>query len=161
VPGSNSIASITSKSQRLTAAIAQNADRLTLPEAQKTEFDQAQSQFLDLLARRDNLQAEKQALSRQLHDSAQRLGTATIDMKHLVMALLGSTNEKVTEFQMKPRRQKTVADRSASKKASRERAKQKAAQAALSGPTVVPATPAAPAAPVALAAPVAPAETQG
>ncbi len=132
---SNSLGATMSRGVRLAAAIAQNADRLTLPEPQKQEFDEALAQFQSILVRRDNLKAEKQELSRQLDEAGLRLRNATVNTKALVKGLIGSTAERLTEFQIKPRRQVTVSDRAAQKAAARERAKKNAAEAALAAAT--------------------------
>lgn len=141
MPGSNSIASLTSKSQRLLAAIAQNADRLQAAEPHRVELEQALKEFQELLVRRDNFKADKQVLSRQLAESSLRVTDALIDLKALVKALLGSKSEKLTEFQVQPRRKRTVSDRDPRKAAARSSSKQQGGEAAAPGPTAVVAEP--------------------
>jgi chromosome segregation ATPase len=87
----------------LLAAVAQNADQLQAAEAHRAELEAALNQFKELAGRRDNLKAEKQVLSRQMRAAGERVVDATIDLKALAKATMGSCSEKLIEFLMAPR----------------------------------------------------------
>ena len=111
MPGANSFAGIVSGAQRLLAAVAQNADQLQAAEAHRAELEAALNQFKKLAGRRDNLKAEKQVLSRQMRAAGERVNDATIDLKALIKATMGSRSEKLIEFLMAPRRKVLRTDR--------------------------------------------------
>ena len=119
MPGSNSFARIVADGQKLLAAVAANADQLKGAEALRTQLDQLLTQFKELAARRDTLKADKQVLSKQLAETAQRISDTTIDLKAGVKSALGSRSEKLVEFSVAPRRKVLRTERTTTRKAAK------------------------------------------
>lgn len=117
MPGSNSFARIVADGQKLLAAVAANADQLKAADALRTQLDQLLTQFKELAARRDTLRADKQVLSKQLAETAQRISDSTIDLKANIKAALGSRSEKLVEFNVAPRRKVLRTERTQVRKA--------------------------------------------
>jgi uncharacterized protein (UPF0335 family) len=104
MPGFKSYTGLVAASQQLLSAVTANADQLQAADALRGQFDQSVTQLKDLITRRDTFKAEKQVMSRQLIDVAQRVVDLGIDLKAMIKATLGSRSEKLTEFTLKPRR---------------------------------------------------------
>jgi uncharacterized protein (UPF0335 family) len=135
MPGFKSYTGLVATSQQLLAAVTANADQLQAAEALRGQFDQAVTQLRDLVTRRDTFKAEKQVMSRQLIDVAQRVVDLGIDLKAMLKAILGSRSEKLTEFTLKPRRKVLRTERP--KASAAALAKRKAAAASQAEPQAV------------------------
>ncbi len=136
MPGFDSFGKVVAKGDKLLATVTANAEQLQPAEALRAQLEQALVRFKELGVRRDNLNAEKQVLSQQMIDQAQRINDVVIDLKTMVKAALGTKNEKLVEFSIPPRRQVVRSNRpklSAAEKARRAAAGNQA-QAAPSTP---------------------------
>jgi hypothetical protein len=117
MPGFESFVKVVAKGDKLLAAVAETGAELQSVEPLRAELEQTLSGFKALLSRRDNLNAEKQVLSKRLEDEAHKLNDAVIDLKGMIKATLRSRNEKLVAFGMPPRRKVLKSDRTSPSKA--------------------------------------------
>jgi hypothetical protein len=111
MPGFSSQANLLSRCLQLLAAVGANAEQLQAADPLKVRLDESVERLRGLLTRRDTLKAEKQILSRQLLDTAQEVNDVYLDLRATVRAALGTRSEKLTEFNLKPRRKVLRTDR--------------------------------------------------
>jgi translation initiation factor 2B subunit (eIF-2B alpha/beta/delta family) len=113
---SKSYVGLVAASEKLLAAVAANAEALGSVEPFREPFEQVVARLKALVTRRDTMQADKQTLSRQLRDTAKEVSDAAIDFRVQIKAALGTKSEKLTEFDLRPRRQVVRSDPGRSRK---------------------------------------------
>lgn len=113
---SKSYVGLVAASEKLLAAVAANAEALGTVEPFREPFERVVAELKALVIRRDTMQADKQILSRQLRETAQKVNDTAIDFRVRIKAALGSRSEKLTEFDLRPRRQVVRSDPGRSRK---------------------------------------------
>ena len=117
MPGSKSYVGLVASSEKLLAAVAANPEQLQAVETQRAQFELVVSQLRTLVTRRDTMKADKQTLSRQLQEVAHLVNDSGLDLRAMIKATLGSRSEKLTEFDVRPRRKVLRTDKPRSRKA--------------------------------------------
>jgi hypothetical protein len=104
MPAPSSFADVFTDVDKLLGALEANADQFPDLDAIRTPLTQALADLRALSIRRDNLAAEKQALSQQLKDALSRVRDLRIELRAALRGKLGTRNEKLVEFKVVPRR---------------------------------------------------------
>jgi hypothetical protein len=104
MPAPSSFADVFTDVDKLLGALEANADPIPDLEAITAPLKQALADLRALAIRRDNLNAEKQALSQQLKDALLRVRDLRIELRAALRGKLGTRNELLVEFKVVPRR---------------------------------------------------------
>lgn len=91
--------------ESLLAAVEANAEILPLAEPLRRELDAVAVDLRSLRARRDTLKADKQVLSREMTGTSRKALDLASTLRSLIKGSLGVRSEKLTEFDIAPRRQ--------------------------------------------------------
>jgi hypothetical protein len=102
MPTLNSFADVTTQWQKLLAACADNAAALTLAEPQRLMVEKTLKDVMDLKALQDSLRGAKQEARRQLTATLKEGEEAARRLRGAVKANLGTRNERLVQFNMKP-----------------------------------------------------------
>lgn len=104
MPAPSSFADVFTDVDKLLGALEANASQFPDLDALRTPLTQALADLRALSIRRDNLNAEKQALSQQLKDALSHVRDLRIELRAALRGKLGTRNEKLVEFKVVPRR---------------------------------------------------------
>lgn len=91
--------------EKLIAAVANNADLLPLVEPLRRELETVAADLRSQRTRRENLRADKQVLSREMMVTSRKALDLSSALRSLIKGSLGVRSEKLTEFDIAPRRQ--------------------------------------------------------
>ena len=138
MPQLNSYADVFADLERLLSAANANAELLPGLDGAKVPLEQGIATLRSLIARRDNLNAEKQVVTAQLQSEVQRGREVSSEFRGFARAHLGMRSEKLVEFRIPPQRLGTRAKRGS---ALRARRGQPATVTPGNGPATDPAAP--------------------
>jgi hypothetical protein len=98
----NSFADLITQWQKLLAACADNASALTAAEPQRLEVEQILKEVMDLKALQDSHRGAKQETRQQLDQAIANGREAARRLQGAVKANLGTANERLVQFNIKP-----------------------------------------------------------
>jgi hypothetical protein len=98
----NSFADVVSQWQSLLAACADNASSLTAAEPQRLAVEQMLKNVMDLKALQDSHRGAKQQIRQQLDQTLKDGREAARRLQGAVKANLGTSNERLVQFNIKP-----------------------------------------------------------
>jgi hypothetical protein len=91
--------------EKLIAAVDNNAELLPLTEPLRRELATVAADLRSQRTRRENLRADKQVLSREMTVTSRKALDLSSALRSLIKGSLGVRSEKLTEFDIAPRRQ--------------------------------------------------------
>lgn len=98
----NSFAGVISSWQKLLAACADNASALTMAEPQRLQVEKMLKDVLDLKSVQESHRGAKQEIRQQLDKMLQEGREAARRLQGAVKANLGTANERLVQFNIKP-----------------------------------------------------------
>jgi len=100
----SSFADVYTDVQKLLLAATANAEAIPELATAKAELERLFTELQDLSVRRDNINAEKQALSQRLKTVKLLAREKSSELRSFLRFKLGMRNEKLVEFKVPPRR---------------------------------------------------------
>lgn len=104
MPTPRTFAQVFTDVQKLLAAVDANVDMLPDLANAKAPLEATFTRLKDLSVRRDTLNADKQALSKELAEVQDLARDQTVELRGFVRSKIGMRSEKLVEFKVKPRR---------------------------------------------------------